>query len=1000
MRLHRLTITAFGPYRDTQTVDFDALGADGLFLLHGETGAGKTTVLDAVAFALFGTVPGARGQARRLRSDHADPDAHPEVRLELTVQGRRLQLVRSPEYQRPKRRGEGTTTQQAKVSLTYLDDPDAEGLIRIDEVARTVENLLGMTGDQFFQVVLLPQGDFARFLRAETDERQKLLERLFDTRRFADVERWFTDERAEVRRRVQDQTTRLGQLVARTAQAAGVEQPAEEDADRDWAARIEADLRTALDAAAHEVATSTATAEAAREALRVARSRAELVARRARAEAALAAVEESRADREARRERCAAANRAAPVRAAVDLARTARATAAQRAAAAAAAWAALRAMPGGAGEDDELALRAVAEGWRAEVGRLGELLGEVERLAADERALAAARTAVAELAGEVEATREQRDALPGRLAAADQALAEAAAAAAALEGIAARHEAVLTAHRAALALDDATARADELRAAVTRAQADHLAAKQAWLDIREARLTGMAAELAGALVDGEPCTVCGSPSHPAPAASSAASVDAPAEKAAHAVEQLAETAYREAADAVAAADREVARLAALAGERTLGGLAAEAAELSDRLAAAGALVADRPRREAAVAALRDEGGELDRRHTDAETRRAELGERIRSLESAVTARRDRLDEARGGDSDVVARRDRLEGLCAQAETVLAAAGAARHTAADAEERETAAEAAAREAGFATAAEAVDAALEPAALTALTAELRRADDAEAAARAAAGDPELAGVDAAEAVDTDGPAAAVAATAGALEATQARFADCRRRDTETAQLVVELDAAWDRLDPIRQRYAELAALTDVVNGLGQNARRMSLRSYVLAARLEEVAVAATQRLLRMSGGRYSFVHSDAAGPRNTRGGLGLDVADDYSGAVRAAKTLSGGESFLASLALALGLADVVAAESGGAMLDTLFIDEGFGGLDAGTLDLVMDTLDELRAGGRVVGVVSHVDELRQRIPSRLHVLKGRSGSRVDVQAIGPVAAEPVAALERSA
>jgi exonuclease SbcC len=178
-------------------------------------------------------------------------------------------------------------------------------------------------------------------------------------------------------------------------------------------------------------------------------------------------------------------------------------------------------------------------------------------------------------------------------------------------------------------------------------------------------------------------------------------------------------------------------------------------------------------------------------------------------------------------------------------------------------------------------------------------------------------------------------------------------------------------------------------------------MSLRAYVLAARLEEVAGAATRRLLRMSGGRYSFVHSDAAGPRNTRGGLGLDVADDYSGAVRAAKTLSGGESFLASLALALGLADVVAAESGGAMLDTLFIDEGFGSLDAATLDLVMDTLDELRAGGRVVGVVSHVDELRQRIPSRLHVRKGRSGSTIEVRATGPVAGAggPVA-LEQSA
>lgn len=170
--------------------------------------------------------------------------------------------------------------------------------------------------------------------------------------------------------------------------------------------------------------------------------------------------------------------------------------------------------------------------------------------------------------------------------------------------------------------------------------------------------------------------------------------------------------------------------------------------------------------------------------------------------------------------------------------------------------------------------------------------------------------------------------------------------------------------------------------MVNGRGQNNRKMSLRSYVLAARLEEVAEAATHRLRRMSQGRYSFVHSDVAGPRGTRGGLGLDVLDEYSGQQRPAKTLSGGESFLASLSLALGLADVVAAETGGAVLDTLFVDEGFGTLDADTLDLVMDTLDELRAGGRVVGLVSHVEELRSRIPTRLRVRKARTGSTLEI------------------
>src|ERR1043165_6022435 len=178
MRLHSLAVTACGPYPGTEVVDFDVLGADGLFLLHGETGAGKTALLDSIAFALFGKVPGVRNDARRLRCDYADNDTLTEVKLELSVQGYRLRIVRGPEYERAKRRGEGTTKQQARASLTWIGDPpggyDRDGLIRIDEVSRTVERLLGMSADQFFQVVLLPQGEFARFLRADTQEREQL----------------------------------------------------------------------------------------------------------------------------------------------------------------------------------------------------------------------------------------------------------------------------------------------------------------------------------------------------------------------------------------------------------------------------------------------------------------------------------------------------------------------------------------------------------------------------------------------------------------------------------------------------------------------------------------------------------------------------------------------------------------------------------------------------------------------------------------------------------
>jgi exonuclease SbcC len=157
-------------------------------------------------------------------------------------------------------------------------------------------------------------------------------------------------------------------------------------------------------------------------------------------------------------------------------------------------------------------------------------------------------------------------------------------------------------------------------------------------------------------------------------------------------------------------------------------------------------------------------------------------------------------------------------------------------------------------------------------------------------------------------------------------------------------------------------------------------MPLATFVLAARLEQVAEAASLRLLRMTGGRYTLVHTDAGRDRRTRAGLGLHVEDGWTGRARDTATLSGGETFMTALSLALGLADVVTAETGGQSIDTLFVDEGFGSLDADTLDRVMDVLDELRSGGRLVGVVSHVADLRQRIPTQVQVLKGVDGSRV--------------------
>ncbi|WP_280194831.1 SbcC/MukB-like Walker B domain-containing protein, partial [Nocardia farcinica] len=376
-------------------------------------------------------------------------------------------------------------------------------------------------------------------------------------------------------------------------------------------------------------------------------------------------------------------------------------------------------------------------------------------------------------------------------------------------------------------------------------------------------------------------------------------------------------------------------------------------------------------------------------------RRSAVAARIAATEDRLARATESLRRAAGADTDVEQRRTRLEALIDTASVLLraraAVATARQHVTVVAKRVENLATAAgfvpdevpedevARLTAFARV---VNAAARPRPRQdEIEAELTAADRARAAAEAVLAEPEIQAAAAAEPGDLVAVEQALTQAQQRSNAAVAAKAEAGRRVQLLEELGTQLWTEVDRLAPLQRAHDELDRLADVVAGRGENNRRMSLRSYVLAARLEEVALAGSVRLRRMSGGRYEFVHSDKAGPRGRRGGLGLDIRDDYTGAVRPAKTLSGGETFMASLALALGLADTVAAESGGVVLDTLFIDEGFGSLDADTLDAVMGVLDELRAGGRVVGIVSHVDEMRQRIPSRLHVIRGRDGSRLE-------------------
>ena len=983
MRLHRLELQAFGPYPRREVVDFDVLGADGLFLLHGDTGAGKTTLLDAVAFALFGAVPGVRGEARRLRCDYADDDTPTVVSLELTVQGHRLLITRGPEYQRRKRRGGGTTKQNAKATLTWVGEAPCghapDGLTRIDEVALTVERLLGMSKDQFFQVVLLPQGEFARFLRSETGEREKLLERLFGMQHFAGVEHWFRELRADRGRELDTHRQAARELVARVAQAAGEEPPA--TADEAWLAA----LIERISAHANESAENAAAAGQARES-----AEAEVAGRRAMAERVrrvrvatveLAALTEQAQVRASWRAELGAARRAVSVVTAErELARLdrlldkARRVEERRVA-----------EVGRLGfHDHEPDPREATGRLREEAGALTELVTEAEQQQSDVARLTTLDNRVGSMQRSIETLTGWISLLPQRIAAARDRLDRASTAAARLAELKSTRDSVAAVAADASRLPAAAKAADNAAAQHRRAVDTHQHARETVLDVRQRRLDGMAAELAAELMDGRPCPVCGASVHPQPAWLELFTVSSVDEHQAARAEQRALEARQSALSALKDAEqRRDALVERLAG-RGAGQLDAELRHATEELEQATALAAQLDELAAAVRDLEREAEHARDQHTSAGSALAALTAERAGLAERVAARTTRLDAARGDHPDVASRRRHLVNLITALEAFATDRSERMNAEARRDEQRAAVDDLVTATGFGDLAEALAAARDDTVLDELERQLADAELREAAARRALAEPDLAAVDPATEVDLASAIGTANEARRAAENAVAIARATRRQANDIGALAERLRAAWHDLDPLEEEYAELSALTDVVNGRGQNARRMSLRAYVLAAKLEEVAAAATARLRRMSHGRFSFVHTDDAGPRGTRGGLGIDVLDDYSGQVRPAKTLSGGETFLASLALALGLADVVAGQTGGTLLDTLFVDEGFGGLDAETLDEVMDTLDELRSGGRVVGLVSHVEELRQRIPTRLRVRKSRTGSVLELTA----------------
>jgi len=991
MRLQRLSMTAIGPFAEHAELDLARFGDAGLFLIEGPTGAGKSTVLDAISFALYGRLAQSSSTSERLKSHHAPPAAEPVVELVFETQRGRYRIRRTPTHERPRARGQGTTRANMTAKLFRLTDPDdLDGgeLVsnKLGEVEDEITRAVGLSHAQFVQTVLLPQGEFAAFLRARTDDKRALLQRLFGTEVLHRTQQLLEDGRTEAARQRAAAVESVRNAVHAFAGAAGLADEAvtelagcAEAGDRTSLARQLAaatdTLRLAVDQADDRLATA---AVARRQAEATLARETDLTRRRGlrdRLRTARRQLLEQTEPHRLAREQLAAATRALAVQPAADGLESAlrELDAAQRTEARARAL-----LPEALRSKGESALRKLGRQHATLIGGLVPELRREQELDGCRPELAGLRAACLEQEESIRLAGEQLAALPERRRALAERLTEAEVAVHRLTDLRAeRRRAVsrlVAAERAEIAAIEA-ARDRELAAELFEAAGS---AQQRFMALQTRWRANIASELGLALQDGDPCAVCGSVEHPKPAEPSADGVSQ---------EQL-----RRAETELGRLNAEVERRREQLNEQQAAlvqlQLAAEQltpelarttlARVEATLAEVEARAAEQPTIAAQLAELTHQQEGLAEEIQLARTVGAQLDERAQQLTARIERDEQLLVEARAGHPTVADRIATIQAEVDAIEAAVQAVAATQRCLTTAEAAGATFTAALADAEFADQDDWRQALLPAPVVAELRARLEEYDAALQGVTSQLASEELTD----PALNGD-PAELAELTETVRQAELAENAAAQERGA-TQHRLDKAGALADKLDRtvrlgarVLERTAPAIRLGNLVAGSGDNQLKMELTTYVLVRRFAEVLAAANTQLHRISRGRYQLEHTDAR-TGNAKAGLNLRVLDLHTGRPRDPATLSGGETFYVSLALALGLADVVRAESGGIDLGTLFIDEGFGTLDAEVLDEVIAVLDSLRDGGRAVGIVSHVSELKMRFADRIRVERKPDGT----------------------
>lgn len=1000
MRILRLTMDAVGPFPGHEVIDFEAFSDAGRFLLSGPTGAGKSTIIDAIVFALYGKVSGGRDSSdSRIRSRYASEQAKTEVELIFSTSSGNYKVRRQPAYERVKKNGKGVTKQNAKAWLFKLDEQlreVSEPLTKTSDVGTEITRIVGLSREQFTQTVVLPQGKFAQFLRSTSKDRQDLLQELFGTAIFEDLQLDLVERARKVKKNQEalDATLRanLGVLASLLDEAPQLDparclvyEPVPKvDCEFDpletaWDSRFKpltpwlehnqrcanlevSALRGQEDKLRSEFASQRDLAARQERYLSLTKEHEQLVAQGPAQRQRLAQIQALQAlsDLKPWHEQLKQAQQAVAQR------QLSQALALEQLESDKRAQAVLQPL-------DYRGAQALSVQLTAQVAALNPQVELEAGLAGRRRDLQTKTQAHESASAKLAQGRERENQLPTQIASKQELLEQLNEQAATLPTaqlaqeqatqtlkLAKDHEQLVKDHQRARKLQQLVAL--ELKQASQR----HKHMLEQWL-------SQSALNLAQNLVAGEPCPVCGSTEHPAPATQGGENISQ--DQLDQALEEV-----NEVQGELSQASERVTKLAAQLEAQPCQLSPAQAREqLQEAKAALTAAQQASEQASSCKAQIAKLNAQLEALRADNQTAQARLAgdaKEIQLLGEKIDA--DAASLSCEGFESVAAKVKYLSQLAAALEQLANAAQELYQCKKRAQQAADSfaaqwAQASANFAELDSAANVQDgyaqacqdfAGLDLTALKATSASYEKSLSINQAALA-----ELEGIEL-----TPPP---LEQTQGQLEQAQAKTQACQTYASTWQAFARQVNAQLAKLNELLARRSkasdkdgQLLALASAANG--DNQARLTLSAWVLQAHFRQVLVFANERLGVIGAGRYELINVDSEeDTRQQKQGLGLAVVDHLSGTTRSPRTLSGGESFYVSLALALALADVVATQNGGIEMNTLFIDEGFGSLDEGTLAEVMDVLGALHSGGRVVGIVSHVSELKRAIPAAIEV-----------------------------